>query len=358
MTNHNQPPHQGNQPDEDNQPDLENGEIDLTGALHQREQLRDVIGDALVEARNARGEVPDWGARAIARALANTSRADPYEVSALHQFAVTGTGDPEQIVTEMMRIFNQPDCRAEVREWINYLGTYLIHFPPSPQPTATGESEDPELPLRPDSATTLSQVSAYLDETFEQADRAGIPISTENARAIATLLVGLLPNDSAMRDFADTGTLDTSRVEAEIDGLYARVLQTPQIRSDWLPRLSAHLHAADSAHTPSALSVEATEGIASYGTAFRAFLELPDIDPSSGSVLEAFHDNYVGSFADITDLLERLTELPTWRAALRATASELGIEHLVSIDLGLLEHDAREAWDVVTYQNMLYAFEK
>lgn len=335
MTNHNQPLHEHN-------PDLEAGDIDLSGATDQPDDLRDVIGDAIVEARKASGEVPEWGARAIARALANLQRAHPYEVSALNQFAATGTGDAEQITVEAMHFYTEPDATPEVMEWINYLGTYLIHFPPE-------QARGPE---------ALTQVSAYLDESFRQADEAGHSIGTDDARAIATLIAGLLPSDSALRAFADTGATDVSRMRSEIDGLTARVLQTPQIRAAWLPRLSAYLDDHEPAQPSPALSAEAEEGISTYGNAFRAYLELPDVDPGSGEVLTTFHANYVGSFIDTTDLLERLTELPMWRTKVQEAAAELGIEDFVTIDLAALERQVRDVWDIVAYSGTIYAFEK
>ena len=45
-------------------------EIDLTGVVDQTDSLKDVIGDAIIEA-GSDGEVPEWGARAMARLLAN-----------------------------------------------------------------------------------------------------------------------------------------------------------------------------------------------------------------------------------------------------------------------------------------------
>lgn len=340
MTNEHQP-HE-DQPHDDHL-DLEGGDIDLTGSVgDQTDSLRDVIGDAIVEARGADGEVPEWGARAIARALANLQHGNPYEVSALHQFAATGTGDAEQITTEAMRLYQDPESTKQVQEWINYLGTYLIHFPPS----------------QPRGGEALTQVSTYLDEAFRRADEAGTTIGADDARAIATLIAGLLPSDSAMRAFADTAAIDLPRLRSEIDGLTARVLQTPQIRATWLPRLGAYLDAHQQVDTQPALSAKADEGITTYGNAFRAYLELPDIDPTSADVLTTFHANYVGSFIDTTDLLERLTELSTWRTQVRDFAAGLGIEDLVSIDLAALEGQVREVWDIVTYEGMLYAFEK
>ena len=98
------------------------GEIDLTGAIPQISDLIDVIGDAIVEA-GPDGEVPEWGARAIARLLANMQQAAS---TAMHQFAVTGRADLEQLGLELSDVWRTPNLPPLVNEAINRLGTYLL----------------------------------------------------------------------------------------------------------------------------------------------------------------------------------------------------------------------------------------
>ncbi|MTD46709.1 hypothetical protein GKE82_21050 [Conexibacter sp. W3-3-2] len=101
---------------------LDESEIDLTGVVEQTESLMDVIGDALIEAGDD-GEVPEWGARAMARLLANLLGESG---SALHHFAVTGQGTFEQIGQDLDVLWEDPDRTEVTSEVINRLATYLI----------------------------------------------------------------------------------------------------------------------------------------------------------------------------------------------------------------------------------------
>lgn len=109
---------------------LEPGEIDLTGAARQDNDLRDVIGDAIVEAQAHNGEVPEWGARVIARYLANRQHTPS---SALDQFARSGRADKQVIGYELHQIWNDPNADPQGKEWTNWLGTYLINAPDDPE---------------------------------------------------------------------------------------------------------------------------------------------------------------------------------------------------------------------------------
>lgn len=100
---------------------LSSGEIDLTGAVDTDEDLADVIGDALFEAE-ARGALPDWGARPIARALANEYSEGP---TALHHFAATGRVDLQQLSRELALIYSQTPEQHEVRTWVGWLTRYI-----------------------------------------------------------------------------------------------------------------------------------------------------------------------------------------------------------------------------------------
>lgn len=94
------PPHnpEDREPNTPHLDDLEPGEIDLTGAIQQDRDLRDVISGAIAETEVSGGIVPEWGARTVARALANL-RDDPL-AGTLHHFAVTGRLDKEAVLNE------------------------------------------------------------------------------------------------------------------------------------------------------------------------------------------------------------------------------------------------------------------
>ena len=85
--------------------------------------LANIIGDAFDEADASGGELTEWGARAIARSLADQ---DNEPSPALESFAVTGEGDLEAISREAMPIYNQPSCSAWTKQQIDYLLTILL----------------------------------------------------------------------------------------------------------------------------------------------------------------------------------------------------------------------------------------
>ena len=126
---------------------LDPGEIDLTGTVRQDDALADVIGDAIGEAESGNGEVPDRGARSLARALAN-ERDDPLN-GALHHFAATGRADPEAIAQELADLYETTDD-DQIKDWINRLGTYVIRLPDAPTeqaapPDEIHKDQEPEL---------------------------------------------------------------------------------------------------------------------------------------------------------------------------------------------------------------------
>lgn len=77
------------------------------------------IEDAALNGRDIDTET----ARRIARALSRTAEAD----SALASFAATGEeGTYEQLRDEYLAIYNAENTPPELREWIDWLGTYLV----------------------------------------------------------------------------------------------------------------------------------------------------------------------------------------------------------------------------------------
>lgn len=152
----------GSQPERPEHERMPDDEIDLTGAVEQPASLIDVIGDAVVEAGEG-GEVPDWGARVMARYLANIiGGAD----SGLHHFAVTANGDHDKMLDELGELWEQYSGDEFVGEIINRLGTYLI---------ATERdarcSKSPAVAEEPDDASLARQAFLELpDVTTETSD--------------------------------------------------------------------------------------------------------------------------------------------------------------------------------------------
>ena len=227
------------------------GEIDLTGVVRQDDALADVIGDAIGEAEVGNGEVPEWGARTLARALAN-ERDDPMS-GALHHFAVTGQADPEAIARELADLY-QTTTDDEIREWVNWLGTYVIRL--------------------------------------------------SNASAEAP------------------GPHETSQPGDDPD--------TPQIE----------------------------QGLREHGDAFRAYLQLPDIDRDRDDLLTTFQEFYVGNYTSMDALLDELTEVRDWERALDKFAGRWGIDGLVALDRDKVEHVARLTWDIVEIGGRFHVFTK
>lgn len=105
---------------------LDHGETDMSGAAERADDLLDVIGDAIVEARSQDAELPDWGARAVGRYLASFVQKSCS--SALNHFAATARADYEQLAQELADLWaaGMPDLSEGVQQMINYLGTYFI----------------------------------------------------------------------------------------------------------------------------------------------------------------------------------------------------------------------------------------
>ncbi|OXM65342.1 hypothetical protein [Amycolatopsis vastitatis] len=102
---------------------LESGEIDLTGSVQQPEALADVIFDAVTEAGGVGEKIPDWGARVIARELANRIPVP----GTLHHYAVTGSVDHLGLARELAIHAQFGD--VQTKELCDMLGLYLIKQP-------------------------------------------------------------------------------------------------------------------------------------------------------------------------------------------------------------------------------------
>jgi hypothetical protein len=150
------------------------GEVDLTGATPQPDVLRDVIGDAITEAEN--GGLPDWGARVIARALANRQRS----FGALHQFAATGRIDRAAMARQLVEIYASTSADDdETREWINWLGSYVVNL------------------VEPESDTSEERPAASVDGD-QRAETCG---DAGNATTEAALTQGIRVHGDAFRAF-------------------------------------------------------------------------------------------------------------------------------------------------------------
>lgn len=334
------------------------GEIDLTGVVRQDDDLADVIGDAIGEAEGNAGELPDWGARTLARALAN-ERDDPLD-GALHRFAVTGQAEPEAIAHELADLYERTDD-AEIREWVNWLGTYVIRMPDReshPPSIETRQSSVPEHVAEPEA------FGARLRRAFAEADARGEAIHAEEAQAVATILALFLDPDSAMARFADTGDANPVLLHQEAEHVRRLTEHTPGA-SGWIDRFEQHLASrSDLGRQPNAAEpappadVEAEDGnpqieqgIRSHGDAFRAYLQLSDVAADADDLLQGFHDVYLGSAESMPQLLDVIRE------EMADIASAEGLD-LTTMSDASLERSARMAYDIVELNGKLYLFSK
>jgi len=145
----------GDGPHRDDMPPAEMmqpGDIDLTGAIEMREDLVDVIRDSILEANASdTGELPEWGARTVARYLASYLQgAAP---TALHQLAATNHVDYEALYKELSDLYPIAPP-INVRGWIDRLGTYLIAR------QRAGEAEATQQHYRPETQAVIKDLGA------------------------------------------------------------------------------------------------------------------------------------------------------------------------------------------------------
>jgi len=365
MTNHEYLP-SGNEPNGQG-PDAERlqpGEIDFTGAVPQRQDMLDLIGDAFTEQQASGGEIPDWGARAIARILADGLEPG----SALHQFAVTGRADPDAISKETIPIYAAPDTPAEVKRWIDYLGTFLLHQDDQNEVEAAAitTGAEPYQSITIDLSTTPDDevAPAVIRRAITLAKRTGGKIHAWIATAIARELADRMPEQrSALNTFANTQMIHRDRLAAETQAITRAEGTSDEVR-EWISYFTEFIAAqdtiADATSDTEALELgsQGAEGIRTYGDAFRAFLQLSDIDPAREDLLDTFHEVYVGSFTTMQAVIEGLTEITDWRAATEELAERFGIRELLTLDYEKIEKRVFETWDIKRVNGVLYAFDK
>lgn len=348
---------------------LDPGEIDLTGVVRQDQALADVIGDALVEAEDNDGTLPEWGARSMARALAN-ERDDPLS-GALHQFAVTGNADPEDMARELADLY-ETTADDEIRGWINWLGLHVIRIP--------DQTEPPQQPAATDGAPVFGAdpeaFGRHLREAFAEADARGAPVSNANAQALAGLLSIFLDPDSQLARFADTGDANPVLLSQECQIVRHRTEHVPGA-DQWITYFEQHLAARadlgrhyaepppagpEPSAEPAIPASKATgdrampdamphnpliqEGISRHGDAFHAFLSLPDVDASRDDLLQLFQSCFFGVY-DSMDALVHSLVADTISDAERAQWAADGVS---------LEDLARAVWDIVDVNGKLYVF--
>lgn len=223
------------------------------------------------------------------------------------------------------------------------------------------ESTQEDQPARDrsgDEATTsglAAQLTEYLERAHADADARGETIALEDAQTVAAMLAGFLVvmdvKDSAMMRLAESGEVDQLKLYDECSQLKAVTWKIPDIHL-WVHHLEQYLGHA-STDNP-----QVAQGLHEHGDAFRAYLQLPDVEPTRVDLLESFHDVYIGSFTSMRELLEELTDLKKGVEALTEAAEGWGFEGFVTLNEAALTEAARSTWDIVEYQGRLHVFRK
>jgi hypothetical protein len=103
---------------------VERWDPNLAGGFENAEAIEDIVSDGIYEANMRGAVINDSAARAIGRALANAHNSD---APALDAFARTGEGDRRDIEQEYIALYEDPDTPMIVRNWIDWLATFLFH---------------------------------------------------------------------------------------------------------------------------------------------------------------------------------------------------------------------------------------
>ena len=233
--------------------------------------------------------------------------------------------------------------------------------------------------------------------TAAQTERREIDLLT--ARMIAHALGRALGRASALAEFGRSGDGGFESLREEYLGLYTEETTPPMIKEwiDWLGTYLVQQHRDGSGrrsmnesavpdldrllvatrvavgdkvstvYIPASKTSLEVMALGEYlsslavaaSPAFRVFLSLPDVDASSANLEESFHDTYVGEFVSIEDALYGLVELEEWENDLHNFAADRGIlPHALAFDYDVIEAQAREIYDLVEREGVIYACNK
>ncbi|MEH3138766.1 MAG: hypothetical protein PGN37_01040 [Mycobacterium kyogaense] len=175
-------------------------------------------------------------------------------------------------------------------------------------------------------------------------------ISNQDARIIALCLSDRLGAGlhSAIRQFADTGSLHVEQLRAECLSAFASQDLEPGLKrwTAWLTTYVAY------ALPPNSGGFQ----ISSNGDALEAYLRLPDVDCQRETTLEEFGHAYCGSYAGIEAVLNGVTDVLEWERKIRALARSIGCEDFIFLDREAIERRMREGWDIVPGRGQLHVF--
>lgn len=267
------------------------------------------------------------------------------------------------------------------------------HEPRSPTdpellPEAEQAAHDAELSLP-------GRIEAGITAALEQKRE----VHLDTARAIAEALSQAISDDSVLARFADTGQGNYLALREEYLPLYGEPTTPAEVRRwiDWFGtflvrrentgsgrrfmnehsdpvlervlvrtilesqagQVTVHLPATLNAREIIALTARLETLDELFGTSFKAFLTLPDVNAADPNLMESYRETYVGSFRTIEEALYALTPLEDWETELENWAADHGLgPETVRINLDTIEATMREIFDLVERNGLLHAFNK
>lgn len=114
--------HQPNMPPAEKHPKVERGGPDWRRLDVVRARWFDRVAEGIAEAMATHGEINLGTARAIAHVLGRSYSHD----TALADFARTGEGNYQKLREEYLALYGDERADATTKEWIDWLGTYLV----------------------------------------------------------------------------------------------------------------------------------------------------------------------------------------------------------------------------------------
>lgn len=269
------------------------------------------------------------------------------------------------------------------------------HEPHTPIPAEVELSQEAEQ-TTPDTEPSLPErietgIAAALEQQRE--------VHLDTARAIAETLSQAVGEDSALARFAGTGQGNYLALREEYLPIYGEPTSPAEVRR-WINWFGTFLVQRENTgsgrrftneriepvlervlvrtvlesqagpvttHVPATLDAREIIALTArlealdefFGTSFKSFLTLPDVNAADPNLLESYYETYVGSFRTIEEALRALTPLEDWEAELATWATDHGLDsETVRINLDAIEETMRTMHDVVERNGLLHAFNK
>lgn len=246
---------------------------------------------------------------------------------------------------------------------------------------------------------TLERFGPRISDGINEARAEHREISLGTARCIAHVLGRALGRSSYLADFGRTGEGAYEELREEYLDLYT----DPEADSvtkeliDWFgtylvdqenagsghqymnehlpPKLERLLVRTEiqvndgsfTVHLPASLDSEQIDGIREELTnlrldedeALQAFVSLADVDANTEMLMEAFHENFVGTFKSLEDAIEGLCEIDEWEAEVNDFAAERGLFiEQYTVDYEALRDRLNDSYDLVEWKGSVHVFYK